>query len=77
MPDSARAAVRRRKGVVEGAGNSNSVSVSDSAHRCWLLLTSVTLPNTRINQRPPALASAPNRHGVQEVRGSNPRAPIV
>ena len=76
MPDSARAAVRRRKGVVEGAGNSNSVSVSDSAHRCWLLLASVTHPNTRINQRQSAPVSARNRHGVQEVASSNLAAPI-
>ena len=36
----------------------NSVSVSDSAHCCWLLPTSATDPQTRINQRQSALVSA-------------------
>jgi hypothetical protein len=48
----------------------NSVSVSDSAHRCGLLLASVTRADTRLNQRPSALVRAWNRHGGQEVASS-------
>jgi hypothetical protein len=74
---------RRRAPVPEGrvmkpicVSTFVSVSVSDSAHCCWLLPTSATHPDSRINQRPSALVSAPNRHGVQEVASSNLAAPI-
>ena len=48
-----------------------------SANACQrgLLLTSVSHPSFRRNQRWSAPVSAPNRHGVQEVPGSNPGAP--
>ena len=64
----------------------NSVSVSDSAHRCRLLLTTVAYPETRRNQRSLAPVGVRNRHGVlrrlrllrvspaarrQEVRGAS------
>ena len=62
--------------AVAGKGLPASVSVSDSAHRCQLLLASVNHPKAGINQRPSALVSVPKRHGVQEVPGSNPGAPI-
>ena len=42
----------------------DSVGVSDSAYCCWLLLASVTRPNTRMNQRPAARVSAYVRPGV-------------
>ena len=45
------------------SGVPNSVSVSDNAHRFWLLLASVTHPNTRTNH----LAKAhPRRRGAMD-----------
>jgi len=58
----------REPGITEQTAPSgarrNSVSVSDSARCCWLLPVSVTHPDTRLNQRPRAPVSAPDRHGV-------------
>jgi hypothetical protein len=41
----------------------NSVSVSDSAHCFWLLLASDAYPETRMSQRPSALASTVSAWG--------------
>jgi hypothetical protein len=50
----------------------NSVSVSDSAHCFWLLLASDAYPETRMSQRPSALAST----GLGFASTANLAAPI-
>ena len=65
MTAAARRAIRHRDCTpATSSGVPNSVSVSDSARRCKLLLKSVAYPSARTNQLSRAPVSAPNRHGV-------------